>query len=422
MSKKSVKKGYKEQLKEVKQEIKKKPVRLFTSECVTVGHPDKVCDYISDSVLTEILKADPNARVACECMAQKDNLIIAGEVTTTAPTNYAEIARKAIDDIGYNIKGVGFDSETVNITVNVHGQSPDIAMGTADDVAGAGDQGMMIGGAVRESSDLMPLSATIARSLTVRLYDFYKKCAEENPSDPIIRPDGKSQVTVAYGKGGVVEYVDTVVVAASHSESVSIQKVRSLIKEEVVIPVLNEYGYSIDDVQSVFINPTGRFAIYGPNGDVGLTGRKIIVDTYGSYFSHGGGAFSGKDPSKVDRSGAYMARYIAKNIVASGVADRCEVQLAYAIGVVKPVSVNLNMYGTNTYPIGLISKAVYSLFDMTPKGITDMLELRSGKIDYAELSKYGHFGEFGNQEKPWENVDKAEALKEFCLKNYVEKR
>lgn len=397
---------------------KKRAVRLFTSECVTVGHPDHICDYISDSILTNILERDPNARVACECMAYTDGLVISGEITTSVSVDYEEIARNAIREIGYTHKNCGFDAETVNIQVNIHTQSADIALGTNDEVGGSGDQGMVIGGAVNETSDYMPLPITIARALSVKLYEVIQECFDENEEDPKLRADGKTQVTIAYGKGNVPEYVDTVVVSVSHSENVSIKEIRKFVRETVIEPVIKDFGFDMNDIQNIFINPTGKFSIYGPNGDVGLTGRKIIVDTYGSYFGHGGGAFSGKDPSKTDRSGAYMARYIAKNIVASGVADKCEIQIAYAIGVAKPVSVNINMYGTNKYPVGLICKAVYSLFDMTPKGISDTLELRSGKVLYKDTPIYGHFGEFSPETYPWEKTDKSEEIRRFCEENF----
>lgn len=375
-----------------------------------------MCDYISDSILTEILAQDKNARVACECMTYTDGLVISGEITTSASVDYEEVARRAIREIGYIHKDCGFDADSVKIQVNIHQQSADIALGTNDSVGGSGDQGMMIGGAVAETSDYMPLPITIARALSVSLYKLTQAgFSEKNPK---LRADGKTQVTVAYGKENKPEYVDTVVVSVSHSEDFDIKELRKLIKEEVVKPVIESFGFSMRDVKHIYINPTGKFAIYGPNGDVGLTGRKIIVDTYGSYFGHGGGAFSGKDPSKTDRSGAYMARYIAKNIVASQVADKCEIQLAYAIGVPQPVSVHVNMYGTNKYPVGLICKAIYALFDMTPKGITDTLELRSGKIQYQNTSVFGHFGEFSDEKLPWERTDRAEAVRRYCEENY----
>lgn len=356
-------------------------------------------------------------------MTYTDGLVISGEVTTTADVNYEEIARRAIREIGYTHKNCGFDAETVKIQVNVHQQSADIALGTNDEVGGSGDQGMMIGGAVNETSDNMPLPITVARALAVRLYEVIQESFDEDDENPKLRADGKTQVTIAYGKGkeNIPEYVDTVVVSVSHSEDFSIKDLRKFVTDNVIEPVLKDFGFKLDDVQNIFINPTGKFAIYGPNGDVGLTGRKIIVDTYGSYFGHGGGAFSGKDPSKTDRSGAYMARYIAKNIVESEVADKCEIQLAYAIGVAKPVSVNINMYGTNKYPIGLICRAVYALFDMTPKGIAETLELRSGNIRFQDTSIYGHFGEFAPNQFPWERTDKADAIARFCEENFNRK-
>lgn len=405
-------------------ESKKQPknsVRLFTSECVTVGHPDKVSDYVSDSILTAILEQDKNARVAVETMCHVNGVVLAGEVTTTADVDYEAIARKAIEEIGYTHEDGKFVAATVPISVNIHQQSADIALGTNDEVGGSGDQGMMLGGAVAETPDLMPLPITMARALSCRLYEVICECFDESDEDPKLRADGKTQVTIAYNKDNTPAYVDTIVVSVSHSENVDVKEVRELVTEKVIKPVIKEFGYDFDtEVVKVYINPTGKFAIYGPNGDVGLTGRKIIVDTYGSYFGHGGGAFSGKDPSKTDRSGAYMARYIAKNIVASGVASKCEIQLAYAIGVAHPVSVNINMFGTSKYPTGLVSKAVYNIFDMTPKGIADTLQLRNGKIRYQDASVFGHFGEFAPETFPWESTDKADDIAAYCRENYIQ--
>lgn len=391
---------------------------LFTSECVTVGHPDKTADYISDKIVTEILKNDPTARVAVETMLSEDQIVLAGEVTTSYDINYEEVARQAIREVGYSYEGFGFNDQS-KILVNIHTQSPDIAMGV--DRGGAGDQGLMFGGAWSETKDLMPLPITIARALAVKLTELTRKYSPNvvEPDMPCLYPDGKTQVTVSYGKGRVVECLDTIVLSIAHSENFAKKELSALIEKEVIVPVIKEYGFSIEDVNKIFINPTGKFVQHGPAADVGLTGRKIIVDTYGGYCSHGGGAFSGKDPSKVDRSGAYMARYIAKNIVAAGIADRCEIQIAYAIGVVKPVSVNLNMFGTNKYPVGLVSKAVFNTFDMTPNGIQKTLGLRTG-LEFANLSVTGHFGEFGD-ELPWEKTDKAQELALFCEENYYER-
>lgn len=390
---------------------------LFTSECVTVGHPDKTADYISDKIVSEILKNDPTARVAVETMLSKDQIVLAGEVTTSYNIDYESVARQAIREVGYSYDGFGFNDQS-KILINIHTQSPDIAMGV--DKGGAGDQGLMFGGAWSETKDYMPLPITLARALAIKLTELIKAYAPAYTEGGMyLYPDGKTQVTVSYGRGRVVECIDTIVLSVAHSENFSKKALTTIIKENVIAPVIKEYGFTIDDVNKIFINPTGKFVQHGPAADVGLTGRKIIVDTYGGYCSHGGGAFSGKDPSKVDRSGAYMARYIAKNIVASGIAERCEIQIAYAIGVVKPVSVNLNMFGTNKYPVGLISKAVFNTFDMTPNGIQETLGLRTG-LNFEKLSVTGHFGEFG-EELPWERTDKTDELVKFCEENYFER-
>lgn len=404
----------------MEQEKKKHGGSLFTSECVTVGHPDKLADYISDSILTEILSKDKDARVAVETMVSKNLVVIAGEVTSVisnSEIDYDGIARRAIREVGYTYEGYGFNDK-VEIRTNVHGQSPDIAMGV--DRGGAGDQGLMFGGAWSETSDDMPLPISMARAMALDLTELSKEYSPENsPNGKFIFPDGKTQVTISYGKGRVVDYIDTVVVSVAHSEDWKKEELKDLVKDRVVKHVVESFGFTMDDVNKVFINPTGKFVQHGPAADVGLTGRKIIVDTYGGYCPHGGGAFSGKDPSKVDRSGAYLARYISKNVVEAGIAEKCEVQIAYAIGVAKPVSVNLNMFGTNKYPIGLISKAVYNVFDMTPNGIQKALGLREG-INYAKLSVTGHFGEQGD-ELPWEQTDKAQDLYQFCEDNYYTK-
>lgn len=384
---------------------------LFTSESVTEGHPDKICDCISDAILDACLEQDPNSRVAVECMVSTDFLCICGEVTTKATVDYEKVARGVITDIGYVYPDKGFDNNC-EIQVRIHTQSPDIAMGVDKD--GAGDQGMMLGGAVTETKDYMPLPIALSRSLTNKLTEVAKM------NDSILFPDGKAQVTVNYDRDNTPIRVDTIVVSCMHQD-LPIRQVRDYIRENVIIPVLDDYGFSIEDVSTVFINPTGKFVIGGPNGDTGLTGRKIIVDTYGSYFGHGGGAFSGKDPSKVDRSGAYMARYIAKNVVAAGLATKVEVQLAYAIGVAKPVSVNIKTFGTNSFPISLIAKAVYAAFDMTPAGIKKELELTSGKFKYRDTASRGHFGE-GVKGLPWERTDKVDALRNFCENNYVPRK
>lgn len=384
---------------------------LFTSESVTEGHPDKLCDKVSDAILDACLEGDKDSRVAVETMATTNYMVICGEVTTKAVVDYEKIAREVIREIGYVYPDKGFD-DNCEIVVKIHTQSPDIAMGVDRD--GAGDQGMMFGGAVTETKDLMPLPIAMSRSLTNKL------TAVAKDKDSILFPDGKAQVTINYDRDNTPLRVDTVVVSCMHQD-LPISKVRDYIREKVIVPVLDDYGFSIDDVSTIFINPTGKFVVGGPNGDTGLTGRKIIVDTYGGYFSHGGGAFSGKDPSKVDRSGAYMARYIAKNIVAANLASKVEVQLAYAIGIAKPVSVNIKTFGTNSYPISLIAKAIYANFDMTPKGITNTLELRSGKFKYADTASKGHFGE-NIKDLPWERTDKVDALQKFCADNYIPRK
>ena len=299
--------------------------RLFTSECVTCGHPDKVADCISDAILDACLAQDPNSRVACEVMVTTDFCVICGEITTKAVVDYAAVARKVIAEIGYNHPDTGFCAEDVEILCKVHTQSADIAMGTNDEVGGAGDQGMMFGGACTQTPELMPLPAALARALSNRL----SLCIASND---LLRPDGKTQVSVVLDEQGNVVGIDTVVVSVMHIEDFEIEQLRAYIRQGVIAPVLEQYGFNISDVPNIHINPTGKFVIGGPDGDTGLTGRKIIVDTYGGFFSHGGGAFSGKDPTKVDRSASYAARYVAKNIVAAGLADKCEVQVAYAIG------------------------------------------------------------------------------------------
>ena len=313
--------------------------RFFTSECVTNGHPDKVADSISDAILDACLAQDPGSRVACETMVTTDFCLICGEITTKAKVDYDAVAREAIRAIGYTREGDGFNADTVEIQCRIHTQSADIALGTNDEVGGAGDQGMMFGGACTQTPELMPLPAALSRALCNRLTE----CVHEND---LLRPDGKTQVTVEFDEDGKVVGVDTVVVSIMHSADFQMDALRAYIRENVIAPVLAKYGFDVNTVPNIFINPTGHFVIGGPNGDTGLTGRKIIVDTYGGYFSHGGGAFSGKDPTKVDRSAAYMARYMAKNLVAAGLAEQVQVQLAYAIGVAEPVSVRVDSYGT----------------------------------------------------------------------------
>ena len=374
--------------------------RLFTSECVTCGHPDKVADAISDGVLDACLAQDPNSRVACEVMVTTNFCLICGEITTKAVVDYEAIAREAIRRIGYTDPATGFSADTVEILCKVHTQSADIAMGTNDEVGGAGDQGMMFGGACTQTPELMPLPAALARALANRL----TQCVASND---LLRPDGKTQVSVEFDEQGNVVGIDTVVVSIMHTEDFEISELRRYIREGVIAPVLKQYNFDIANVANIHINPTGKFVIGGPDGDTGLTGRKIIVDTYGGYFSHGGGAFSGKDPTKVDRSAAYMARYMAKNLVAAGLATQVQVQLAYAIGVAEPVSVRVDSFGTGKLPDEEMTALLRKNCDLTPAGIIRKLQLR--RPIYAATASEGHFGV---ADRPWEATDLAAALKE----------
>ena len=373
--------------------------RLFTSECVTNGHPDKVADSISDAILDACLAQDPDSRVACETMVTTDFCIICGEITTKAVVNYEQVAREAIRKIGYVYLGDGFDADNVQVQCRIHTQSADIALGTNDEVGGAGDQGMMFGGACTQTPELMPLPVALARALCNRLTE----CVH---STDLLRPDGKTQVTVEYDENGKAVGIDTVVVSIMHSADFEMEQLRRYIREGVIAPVLKNYGFDISDVANIHINPTGNFVIGGPNGDTGLTGRKIIVDTYGGYFSHGGGAFSGKDPTKVDRSAAYMARYMAKNLVAAGLAEQVQVQLAYAIGVAQPVSVRVDSYGTGKVSDEKMTELLRQTCDLTPGGIIKKLQLR--RPIYAPTAEIGHFGV---ADRPWEQTDLAETLK-----------
>jgi S-adenosylmethionine synthetase len=371
---------------------------LFTSESVTEGHPDKIADQISDAVLDAVLEQDPYGRVACEVLVTTGIAVVSGEITTTCYVDVPTIVRKTIEEVGYNNADYGFDCKTCGVLNVIQNQSPDIAMGV--DPGGAGDQGLMFGFACDETEELMPLPISLAHKLSKRLSDV-RRAGILN----YLRPDGKSQVTVEYVNGKPVR-IDAVVISIQHHDTVSTEELREGVKKHVVDAVLP--AGMVDENTKFHINPTGRFVVGGPHGDTGLTGRKIIVDTYGGMGRHGGGAFSGKDPTKVDRSACYMARYIAKNLVASGLATRCEVQLAYAIGVAEPVSVMVNAFGTGAVPEARLTELVRAHFPLTPKGIIDHLQLR--RPIYHATAAFGHFGRSGPGFS-WEVTDKAEALK-----------
>jgi len=373
---------------------------LFTSESVTEGHPDKMADQISDAVLDAVLSQDIYGRVACETLLTTGLVVVAGEITTKAVLDIPEIVRNTVKEIGYTDASYGFDYNTCGVVVSIDKQSPDIALGV--DREGAGDQGMMFGFAIDETPELMPMPISLAHKLTMKLAEVRK-----NKIIELIRPDGKSQVTIEY-IDGVPARVDSVVISTQHSPEIEVKELKPLIEEKVIKPVIPKN--LLDSKTKIFVNPTGRFVIGGPQGDTGLTGRKIIVDTYGGYARHGGGCFSGKDPTKVDRSASYMMRYIAKNIVAAKIAKKCEVYVSYAIGVAQPLSITVDTFNTGIFPDNEIEKMIKEVFNLTPKGIIEHLKLR--RPIYKKTASYGHFGRNEN-DFTWEKIDKVNDIKSY---------
>lgn len=387
---------------------------IFTSESVTEGHPDKVCDAISDSILDACISQDPMSRVACETMASTGFVVVCGEITTNASVNYQEVVRNTIREIGYTSSDIGFDADTCAVMIALDRQSPDIAMGVdralegrhdenADLETGAGDQGMMFGFASNETKEYMPMPISIAHALTRRL-----AVVRKDGTLPYLRPDGKAQVSVEYDENGKAARIEAVVVSTQHEPQITQDQIHEDIRRVVIDPVLP--AGMVDEKTKFYINPTGRFVVGGPNGDAGLTGRKIIVDTYGGYARHGGGAFSGKDCTKVDRSAAYAARYAAKNLVAAGYAEKMEIEIAYAIGVARPMSIMVDTFGTGRIPEAKIIEIIGQEFDLRPDGIIKMLDLR--KPIYRQTAAYGHFGR-PDLDLPWERLDRVEKLREI---------